>query len=236
MKSMKRPAAIVAALLAMPALGGDIKGTVKYSGVPPKLPALVTNRDQKVCGQAIENESIEVSNGALRNVIITVEGSAGKAAKPAPQMVTIDQHDCRYHPHVQAAPTGSTVNIVNSDPLLHNIHGYLGPQTLFNLAMPLKGQKIPRPLPRSGVVHIKCDIHDWMNGYLIVSDYPYAVDGDNGSYTIKGVPAGTYTVKAWHEKLGEKTAQVTVPDSGDATADFTFSGAGAPGAHSAGSP
>ncbi len=69
-----------------------------------------------------------------------------------------------------------------------------------------------------------------MNGYVIVSDYPYAVDGDDGSYTIKELPAGTYTVKAWHEKLGEKTAHVTVPASGSVTADFTFGGTGPPGA------
>ncbi len=163
----------------------------------------------------------------LKNVIITVEGTG--TAKPAPRTVVIDQHNCRYHPHVQAAPAGSTVNILNSDPLLHNIHGYLGQQTLFNVAMPLKGQKVPRPLPRSGVVRIKCDIHNWMNGWLVVSDFPYAVNGADGAYTLKGLPAGTYTVKAWHEKLGEKTAQVTVPASGDATADFTFSGTGAPG-------
>jgi plastocyanin len=227
MKIPQPLAAVLAILVATPALGGDIKGTIKYEGTPPKLAPLPTNRDQKVCGQAIPNETIEVSNGALKGVIVTVEGSG--APKSPPKMVTIDQHDCRYQPHVQAAPTGSTVQIVNSDPLLHNIHGYLGPQTLFNVAMPIKGQKIPKPLPRSGVVHVKCDIHAWMNGYLVVSDYPYAVDGDDGSYTIAGVPPGTYKVKAWHEKLGEQTAQVTVPASGDATADFTFSGTGAPG-------
>jgi len=227
MRTRQSFVAALAALLAVPALGADIKGSITYSGTPPKLAPLPTNRDQQVCGQSIPNEAIEVSNGALRGVIITVEGSG--APKSAPQTITIDQHDCRYHPHVQAAPTGSTVNILNSDPLLHNIHGYLGQQTVFNLAMPLQGQKIPKPLPRSGVIHIQCDIHGWMNGWVIVSDYPYAVDGEDGSYTIKDVPAGTYTVKAWHEKLGEKTAQVKVPASGDVTADFTFSGTGAPG-------
>ncbi len=227
MRSTQWLTAVLVTLLALPALGGNIKGTIKYSGEAPKLPPFPTNRDQKVCGQAIPNEAIEVSNGVLKNVIITVEGTG--TAKPAPRTVVIDQHNCRYHPHVQAAPAGSTVNILNSDPLLHNIHGYLGQQTLFNVAMPLKGQKVPRPLPRSGVVRIKCDIHNWMNGWLVVSDFPYAVNGADGAYTLKGLPAGTYTVKAWHEKLGEKTAQVTVPASGDATADFTFSGTGAPG-------
>ena len=146
--------------------------------------------------------------------------------KPQKQTITIDQKNCRYHPHVQAASVGSTLEILNSDPMLHNIHGYVGQQTLFNLAMPIKGQKIPRPLPRAGLVSIKCDVHSWMQGYVVVSDTPFAVDSEDGSYTIKDVPAGTYTVTAWHEKLGTKSEKVTVPATGDATVDFTFAGAG----------
>ena len=87
------------------------------------------------------NESAEVSNGSLANVVITVAGTS--LPKPAPRTITIDQQGCRYHPHVQAVSTGSTLEILNSDPMLHNIHGRMGTQTLFNLAMPLKGQRIP---------------------------------------------------------------------------------------------
>jgi len=220
--SSRRILAVLLAAAALPAAAGDLKGTVSYSGSPPKLAPFPATRDQKVCGQSVPNESVEVSNGHLENVVITVKGAG--LAKPPPHTITLDQHECRYHPHVQATSAGSTLEILNSDPMLHNIHGYLGNQTLFNLAMPIKGQKLPRPLPRPGLVRIKCDVHGWMSGFIVVADGPYAVVGADGSYAISGLPAGSYTVTAWHEKLGEKTAQVTVPASGDATADFTFSG------------
>jgi plastocyanin len=216
------------------ALAGELRGTVKFSGTPPKLAPLTATRDQNVCGPSVPNESVEVTNGGLGNVVITVKGAA--ATKRPPETITLDQQGCRYHPHVQAAPVGSTLQILNSDPMLHNIHGYLGTQTLFNIAMPVKGQKVPRPLPRAGLVHVKCDVHSWMNGWIVVTDDPFAVTGKEGAYAIKDLPPGTYTVTAWQEALGQKTAQVTVPASGDVSADFTFSGAPSGATSAAGAP
>ena len=102
------------AALALPAAAGDLKGVVHYAGTPPKNPPYAATRDQKVCGQGVPNESVEVANGHLGNVVITLKGSG--LPKPPPQTITIDQRQCRYRPHVQAAPTGSTLQILNSDP------------------------------------------------------------------------------------------------------------------------
>jgi plastocyanin len=209
---------LVSLLLAGPAGAGEVKGSVKYSGAPPKLQPFKATRDVNVCGPEVPNESIEVSAGALQNVVVQVKG----APKPPPTTITIDQEKCHYIPHVLAAPVGSTLEILNGDPMLHNIHGRLGTQTLFNVAMPIKGQKIPKPLPRAGMVDVKCDVHSWMQGYVWVTDGPSAVSGKQGTFAIKDVPAGTYTVTAWQEKLGEKSQQVTVPASGDVSVDFTF--------------
>ena len=221
-RTLETMLAVALAAVALPALAGDVEGKITYNGAPPKLSPMKTNRDQKVCGNEIPDESVEVKGKALENVVVTIEGPG--IQKPAPVTVKLDQLGCRYRPHVLAAPAGSTLDIINSDPLLHNIHGYLGQQTLFNVAMPIKGQQIPKPLPRKGLVHVKCDVHSWMNGWIVVTDGLYAVVGEDGSYAIKGVPAGSYTVQAWHEKLGNKTQAVTVPASGPVTANFDFTG------------
>ncbi len=211
----------LAALVAAPALAGDIKGTVKFAGAAPKLAPLKATKDASTCGTDLPDESVAVAAGKLKNVVVTVKGAA---AKPPPGKITLDQHKCHYVPHVQATAVGSSLEILNSDPILHNIHGYLGSATAFNLAMPLKNQKIARKLDKPGLIHVKCDVHSWMSAYIRVVDEPFAVAGADGTFAIHDVPAGTYTLTAWHEKLGEKTAQVTVPATGAATVDFTFGG------------
>jgi hypothetical protein len=90
--------------------------------------------------------------------------------------------------------------------------------------MPIKGMKIPRVLAKPEVVHLKCDVHDFMEGWVVVVDGPAAVSGADGRFAIHDLPAGAYTVKAWHEKLGERTGEVTVPASGEARLDFSFGG------------
>lgn len=214
---------VVGALLvaATPALAGDVRGSVKYAGAVPKPSPLSVNKDQTTCGSAVPDESLLVAGGKLKNVVVTVKGAA---AQPEQAKVVLDQVKCRYVPHVQAAPPGSTLEILNSDPVLHNIHGYLGRVTAFNLAMPLKNQKIARKLDKPGLVRVKCDVHSWMSAYVVVAEGPSGVSGDDGGFVVRNVPAGSYTVTAWHEKLGEKSAQVTVPASGEATVDFTFGG------------
>ncbi|HYQ81124.1 MAG TPA: carboxypeptidase regulatory-like domain-containing protein [Anaeromyxobacteraceae bacterium] len=218
-----KPLAVGAALLAAaPALAGGVRGTVSFTGAAPKLNPFPVNKDQNTCGQSIPDESVVVAAGKLKNVVITVKGPG--AGPPVAATVVLDQTKCHYVPHVQVAPVGSTLDIVNSDPVLHNIHGYLGQATAFNLAMPLKGQKIPRKLDKAGLIRVKCDVHSWMHAWVVVADGPSAVSAEDGKFDIQNVPPGTYTVTAWHEKYGERTAQVTVPASGDATVDFSFAG------------
>jgi plastocyanin len=213
---------MLAVLVAGPAFAGDVKGTIHFKGTPPALPPLKVTTDMNHCGQTVPNELVVVSSGHLENVVVTVEVSG--TPKPPPQKVVVDQFGCQYHPHVQVAPAGSTLEIKNSDPMLHNIHGRLGQLTVFNVAMPVKGMVISKQLAKDGVVHVKCDVHTWMEAWVIVTDQPSAVDGKDGTYVIKNVPPGTYPLTAWHEKYGKQTQQVTVPAAGDAKMDFTFGG------------
>jgi plastocyanin len=154
----------------------------------------------------------------LRNVVVIVKG----APAPAAGKGVLDQRTCRYVPHVQVLPVGSTLEVVNGDPTLHNVHGYLGQATAFNLAMPSKDSRLARQLKKPGLVVVKCDVHDWMSAYVWVVDAPAAVTGEDGSYAIAGIPPGTYEVTAWHEKLGERKGTATVTATGTATLDFTY--------------
>jgi plastocyanin len=208
-----------ALLLAAPALAGGIRGTARLAGQVPKAAPLQVNRDQSACGAALPDESVVAADGKLANVVVTVKGTP---VRPAPRTAILDQQQCRFVPHVQTLPPGSTLDIVNSDPVLHNVHGYLGRATSFNVALPIKKQRVARKLDRAGVVRLACDVHGWMSAFVVVAEGPSAVSGPDGAFAIPDVPPGTWTVTAWHEKLGEKSAQVTVPASGDASVDFGF--------------
>ena len=104
-------------------------------------------------------------------------------------------------PHVQAVTVGTPLALINSDAVLHNVHGSAGPVQVFNVAMPIRNQHLPTKLTRPGLVHLQCDAgHTWMSAWIAVFDHPYfAVTGGDGQYAIKDVPAGHYTVEYWHE-------------------------------------
>ncbi len=220
---MRFKAAAVAALLWSGAStrAGDVSGSVTFTGSVPTPKPLSVTRDETACGQTVPDERVEVTDGRLANVVVTVVGAP---ANPGRTTVVLDQRGCRYRPHVQAAPVGSEIVIVNSDPVLHNVHGYFGPATTFNVAMPLKGQKVDKKLDKPGVVRVKCDVHDWMGAFVLVVDGPSAVTSADGRFKITGVPPGNYFVTAWHEALGERKTQVTVPASGTAAISFSFGG------------
>ena len=119
---------------------------------------------------------------------------------------------------------GQPLVILNSDPTLHNIHAMPKGNTEFNTGQPIQGMKTMHTFDKPEVmVPFKCDVHGWMNAYVGVLDHPYfAVTGPDGSFTLKGLPPGTYTIEAWHEKLGTQTTQVTLGAKETKDANFTF--------------
>ncbi len=217
---MRRMAALIALSLAQPgaAVAGDLLGVARLAGSPPPPAVLEVTKDRATCGDEVPDEAVSASGGLLRNVVVVVKGGP----RPAPGKVTLDQRKCRYVPHVQAAALGSTLEVVNGDPLLHNVHGYIGQSTAFNVAMPTMNQGVPRKLDKPGIVGVRCDVHAWMSAYVVVTDSPFAVTGPDGTFSLRGLPPGSYAVTAWHERLGEKTATVAVPASGSVSVDFTF--------------
>jgi plastocyanin len=166
----------------------------------------------------VDDESFVVTDGRLANVVLVVKG----APPPPPTTVTLDQERCRYRPHVLAVPIGSTLEIGNADELLHSVHGWAGRITRFDVVTPSKGTRVPTRLAKAGVIQVRCDVHAWMSAVVVVADGPAAVTSRDGAFEIRDLPAGTYTITAWHERLGEKSAEVTVPARGPARLDLTF--------------
>jgi hypothetical protein len=205
--------------------GAMISGEATYVGSPPGPFVIWVKKNADVFGEKLPDERILVSRtGKIKNVLVTIEGIKEGKRWPEHRPRLINRGG-RFVPHLQVVRTGSQLEVINQDPVLHNTHSYLDGKTLFNLAQPNKDQVIRRPLKRSGLVDLMCDSHDWMNGWIAVLDHPYfAITGEDGTYAIPDVPPGTYTLTAWHEKLGKKQVQVTVKGKEQKKVDFAFSG------------
>ncbi|MBI2525750.1 MAG: hypothetical protein HYY95_01195 [Candidatus Rokubacteria bacterium] len=191
--------------------GATIAGEVSHAGAPPAPFVIWVKKNADVFGEKLPDERVIVSRtGKIKNVLVALEGIKGgkRWSDHRPQLLN---RGGLFVPHLQAARTGSQLEVTNQDPVLHNTHAYVNGRTLFNMAQPNKGQVIQKSLKRSGMVELMCDAHDWMNGWIAVLDHPYfALTGEDGTYTIADVPPGTYTLTAWHEKLGRQQLPVTV--------------------------
>ena len=208
---------------------GTVTGTVAYAG-SAKYDTVKITKDAAICAAGgaatVPAGALLVSGGKLKNAVVMIEGiTAGKAF--ASDSVEVDNVACRFQPHVAAGKVGGTVAAKNTDTVLHNTHLYQvqgqARKNLFNIALPNKGQTITKPLRRTGLIDVKCDAHEWMQGYVWVLDHPYAAITDaQGAFTMSDVPAGQYTARVWHEKLGEQTAKVTVEAGKTATLSLAF--------------
>ncbi len=202
---------------------GSVKGTVKLLGKAPAVEDLNMKADPFCAKRGGKNEEVIAGPaGQLKNVVVRIsKGTTGAFPAPAKE-ATMDQDGCMYRPRVAVVQAGQPVTIKNSDQTLHNVHTYKGPATLFNRAQPMGFPAIKQKFPTVGdVVKFKCDVHPWMTGYLVVTDNPFwVVTTEDGAFTLPNVPPGKYTVEAWHERFGVKTAEITV--TADKAADLTF--------------
>ena len=215
------------------ATAGDVKGTAVLDGTAPKNEGIKMNADP-VCVKANTSpqvqETYEVNDGKLANVFVYVKDGLGNYIyDPPTEPARIDQKNCRYHPHVFGMRVNQPLEILNSDPTLHNIHALPKANKEFNNGQPIQGMKMSHTFDAKEVmVPFKCDVHGWMNAYVAVLDHPYfAVTGKDGTFELKTLPPGTYTIEAWHEKLGTSTQTVTLAAKETKEITFTFK-AGAP--------
>lgn len=202
--------------------GGRLSGVVRYAGPIPEPYVIWVKKDADVFGEKVPDERLLISReGKVQNVVITLEGLSTWKAWPA-ATPTLDNRGGRFVPHVQVARRGTQLTIVNSDPVLHNTHGFQAGRTVFNVAVP-KGRRVKQLLERAGIMEVMCDVHDWMNGWVVALNHPYfAVTALDGAYEIADIPPGIHKLAAWHEKLGRLEQRVTVSPGARVQANFTF--------------
>src|ERR1700741_3875108 len=208
--------------------GASVVGKVKFTGTLPQ-PAKVSMNSDPSCaklhsGPAVSQDYVTGSDNSLSNVIVfNSEGLGNRTFDSRTQEVTFEQKGCMYEPHVVAMRTNQKLKMVNSDNTTHNIHPLPSNNREWNKAEPA-GSTMEESFPREEVaIPVKCNVHPWMKSYIDVFKHPYfAVSGKNGAFEIKNVPPGTYTVQAWHEKLGTKTQQVTIGSNESKTLEFDF--------------
>ena len=194
--------------------GGTIVGEVKYAGDPPPPEKIDVTKDTNICGTEPKLSPVLVigENKGIKDVVVSLPGiQKGKPLAKLDKPPVLDQKSCEYHPYAQIIPVGTTLEVTNSDDVLHNVKTKGGTKTSFNMAQPKFKRKLTVDLKNPETVQVECNVHGWMNAIIVVADDPYdALTDAKGSFKITDVPPGKYTVKAWHPKLGEQTKEVTV--------------------------
>jgi plastocyanin len=217
----------------VPAVGtagqSTISGTITYSGKVPELKPINMGADPGCAAKhrdpAVSEALVLGPGNTVGNVLVHVKSGLPQRSGPVPaEPVVMDQEGCRYKPHVMGVMVGQAFKILNSDGLLHNVHALPQANREFNMAMPAsRTEAEERFTKREEPFKIKCDVHPWMNAYVAVFEHPYyTVTLPDGKFSIASLPAGTYEIEVWHERLPAQTASVTVGGGESKTQDFTL--------------
>jgi hypothetical protein len=208
----------------------SVKGIVKFEGTVPKPKPISMSADPSCAKQhpapVLAQEVMTDSKGDLENVVVFVSEGLGDRTFDAPtQPVVVEQKGCLYTPHVLAMRANQPLHVVNDDPTSHNIHPTPANNREWNKAEP-PGTSLDESFAREEIaIPVKCNVHPWMHGYVAVFKHPYfAVTGKDGSFDLSSLPPGTYTIKAWHEKLGTSTQTITISANETNEINFVFKG------------
>jgi len=221
---------VLVLMAGVPAFAAKITGTIKYEGKVPTMKEIKMDADPICAGKHSEPVRMELlvlgPGQTMANVFVHVTTGVPKKDYPVPkEPVTLEQKGCTYVPHVFGIRAGQTLQMLNEDGTLHNVHAVPKENRVFNMAMPKTKTSatsvFEKPEP---MFPIKCDVHPWMNAYCAVMSHPFFdTTKTDGKFTIDGLDAGTYEIEAWHERLGTKTEKVTVGANETKTVNFSFS-------------
>ena len=216
------------------ATAGSIAGRVVFTGAPPVADTLNMAVDRACIANAGPNPQSDAvlvaPDGGLRNVLVHIKDGLDPAYSfPVPaETVTLDQRGCIYAPRVVGVRAGQPIEFINSDATMHNVHAIPKVNQEFNFGQMVQGKRDKRTFTAPEVpVRLMCNVHGWMAAWVGVVPHPFfAVTDATGAFDLKGVPPGTYTVEAWHEKFGVQTATVTIAEKQQQTTSFSFAAKG----------
>lgn len=217
-----------------PSTAGTVTGSIKLDGAAPKM-KVINMAAEPSCAQihqavpATTEDVLAGDGGTLQNVVVYLKGDFSQYKLEMPPAAKIDQKGCQYNPHVVAVMTNQPLQVTNSDMTTHNIHPIPKSNREWNESQPPGAQPINQSFAREELaVPVKCNVHPWMKAYIAVVSNPYfQVTGKDGSFTIKNVPPGTYTLSAWHESLGTQEQMVTIGPKESKSVTLTFKAAAA---------
>lgn len=207
-------------------IAGSVQGEVRLDGsFPVPAPTRIENTtDPAVCGptHVLEDWVVSGPDRGIQNVVVSLEGvPAHKAPAVSPAHLSLDNRECAFLPHTSVLTAGSTIEVVNSDPVMHTVHFY-GPMDV-NIALPSKDMRVTRRVDTPGLLIVKCDIHGWMQAFIEVDSHPFhTVTSASGSFRIAGVPPGEYVLHTWHEKLGDRREPVRIRPGEIAAVTMTY--------------
>jgi hypothetical protein len=208
--------------------GGTITGVVKFAGAPPAVKKLSVDKDKEVCakGDKVSEDLIVSGNKEIKNAVLSLTDIKSGKKLEVQKVPVLDQNGCMFVPHMLLVPAKSSVDILNSDGILHNMHTYptQNVNQAINKAQPKFKPKMSEKFEKPEVIKVQCDVHGWMTAWIVVHDHPYySVTDGKGQFKLTDVPPGTYTLEVWHETLGKQSQKVTVKPKEEVKASFELS-------------
>jgi plastocyanin len=204
--------------------GGSIVGQVKFMGVPPRMEEKEISKDQEICGKSIKtDESILVGKEhGLQNVVVSLVNI--QKGKPLMETtVPLDQRECQYQPHIVFIPIGKPLSILNNDGILHSVRTQSEKNPPFHKAQSKFKKEMQETFVYPEIVKVTCDVHGWMEGWIVIQDHPYFTQTDtSGKFLLSDIPPGTYRLRLWHEVLGIREESVLVRPSKSISLELKF--------------